>query len=99
MEPQQFHIPPRGRQYDKAPSAELSPNSSSTTRLTPESDSDDSDLEMEELGEAYKLQDRAEATESAVFEDGNEDEEEDDEKNRTPRRRGTSVSTVQSYQL
>jgi hypothetical protein len=76
------------------PNAELSPESSATTRLTPDSDSDESDLEMGELGESFKLQ-RREKT--GAPED--EDEEIDEEKYHDASRRRASVSTLQSYQL
>jgi hypothetical protein len=77
------------------PHPELSPESSGTTRLTPDSDSEDSDLEMGELGESFKLQKREETeVDHAV-----EDEDEDEESYRDGPRRRASVSTVQSYQL
>lgn len=81
---------------------ELSPDSSSLSnaRLTPDGDSDDSDLEMSELGESYKMQRRNNDPEK-VFdaEDGEEDEDEDYEDSGRRRRRRASMSTVQSYQL
>jgi hypothetical protein len=84
--------PPRAS--DKMPSAQSSNSStSSNARLTPNSDSDDSDLEMAEQGESYKLQPRAGG--SAGVDDG-DDEEADEKYNR---RRGASMSTVHSYQL
>ncbi len=77
---------------DEMPHPELSPESSATTRLTPESDSEDSDLEMGELGESFKLQKR-EKTE------GDPAAEDDEESYLDAPRRRASVSTVQSYQL
>jgi len=79
---------------DEMHGREPSPESSAATRLTPDSDSDDSDLEMGELGESFKLQRRER-------EDGNaaEDDEEVEEKYHDAPRRRASVSTVQSYQL
>jgi hypothetical protein len=82
---------------DEMPSAELSPESSATTRLTPDSDSDESDLEMEELGESFKLQRREKRENGDEVED--EDDEIDGEKYHDAPRRRASVSTVQSYQL
>jgi hypothetical protein len=76
------------------PNAELSPESSATTRLTPDSDSDESDLEMGELDESFKLQRRQK---TGAPED--EDEEIDEEKYHDASRRRASVSTLQSYQL
>jgi hypothetical protein len=82
------------RTSDKMPSAKSSNSStSSNARLTPDLDSDDSDFEMAEQGESYKLQPRAGG--SAGVDDG-EDEEADE---KYSRRRGASMSTVQSYQL
>jgi hypothetical protein len=78
-------------------SAELSPESSATTRLTPDSDSDSSDLEMGELGESFKLQ-RHEKKENVDETEGDDDEADDDKYYDAPRRRA-SVSTVHSYQL
>jgi hypothetical protein len=87
--------PLRGVPRDEMPHPELSPESSGTTRLTPDSDSEDSDLEMGELGESFKLQKREETeVDHAV-----EDEDEDEESYRDGPRRRASVSTVQSYQL
>ena len=79
---------------DEMPNAELSPESSATTRLTPDSDSDESDLEMGELDESFKLQRRQK---TGAPED--EDEEIDEEKYHDASRRRASVSTLQSYQL
>lgn len=75
---------------------ELSPESSATTRLTPDSDSDESDLEMGELGESFKLQRREKREVGGPFED---EDEMDEEKYADAPRRRASVSTVQSYQL
>ncbi|KAI9052773.1 hypothetical protein LZ554_003046 [Drepanopeziza brunnea f. sp. 'monogermtubi'] len=93
--------------------AELSPDSSATTRLTPGSDSDsDSDLDMGMdmgelgvLGESFKLQRRgrdAEKLEAGIEEEEEEEveeENEDDEEHPIRDRRRASVSTTQSYQL
>jgi len=89
------HQPRALRTSDEMPSAQLSPHSSST-RLTPDSDSEDSDLGMGELGESFKLQRRAQAAEKVRGEGGDEDEA--DEEGYTGGRR-SSVSTVHSYQL
>ncbi len=83
---------------DEMHGREPSPESSAATRLTPDSDSDESDLEMGELGESFKLQRLQEMEDHTAVEE--EDEDGNEEKYRdTPRRRGASVSTVQSYQL
>lgn len=82
--------------YDKMASASSSNSSSSNARLTPDSKSEDSDLEMEEYGESYKMQPRVER--ATAVDDDDEDGEKDEEKN-NPRRRGTSPSTVHSFQL
>jgi hypothetical protein len=79
------------------PSAELSPESSATTRLTPDSDSDESDLEMSELGESFKLR-RQEKKENGDEPEDKDDEVDEEKYHDAPRRRA-SVSTVQSYQL
>jgi hypothetical protein len=80
--------------------ASTSSSGSQTTRLTPESDSDDSDLELkeDELGHSVKLrpQDpekvrRARSTAERDHDDGNDYELQSG-------RRG-SASTMQSYQL
>ena len=78
---------------DEMPHPELSPESSGTTRLTPDSDSEDSDLEMGELGESFKLQKREKTEVDHAVED------EDEESYRDGPRRRASMSTVQSYQL
>ena len=89
---------------DEMPGVEQSPNSSSTSnaRLTPESDSDDSDLEIGEgeLGESFKLQNRGTDVEkgAAADEDEDEDADADAEYHDSSRRRG-SASTVHSFQL
>ena len=85
--------PLRGVPRDEMPPPELSPESSGTTRLTPDSDSEDSDLEMGELGESFKLQKREKTEVDHAAED------EDEESYRDGPRRRASVSTVQSYQL
>jgi hypothetical protein len=84
---------------DEMPPHELSPQSSSTSnaRLTPDSDSDDSDLEIGELGESFKLQRRVKDEEKRG--ELEEDSEDDDVGYRDSGRRRASVSTVQSYQL
>jgi hypothetical protein len=89
------------------PSDEPSPNSSSTTRLTPESDSEeDSDLELElgEVGESFQLQRRVKDVEKGRAADGNDENDDDDDEEgvfdgHQRQRRRASVSTVQSYQL
>jgi hypothetical protein len=89
MELQPPHLTPRGTSDDIPPS-ERSPDSSLLTRLTPDSDSDDSDLDMIEGGDSFKLRRRM-----SDVEKGSEDDEEYFE----PTRRRASISTVQSYQL
>ncbi len=93
------HQPRRGAPAtsDEMPSAELSPESSATTRLTPDSDSDESDLEMSELGESFKLR-RQEKKENGDEPEDKDDEVDEEKYHDAPRRRA-SVSTVQSYQL
>jgi hypothetical protein len=87
------------------PSDEPSPNSSSTTRLTPESDSEeDSDLELGEVGESFKLQRRGKDVEKGRAPDENDENDDDDDEEgvfdgHQRQRRRASVSTVQSYQL
>jgi MFS transporter, ACS family, DAL5 transporter family protein len=81
---------------DEMHGPELSPESSATTRLTPDSDSDESDLEMGELGESFKLHRREKGEVGGTAEDG---DQLDDEKYHDAPRRRASVSTVQSYQL
>jgi hypothetical protein len=85
----------------RGPAQELSPGSSSVSnaRLTPDADSDDSDLEMSELGESYKLQRRESDAEKVWDAEGGEDDEGEEEYEDSGRRRRASVSTVQSYQL
>jgi len=87
---------------NEMPASEPSPQSSSTSnaRLTPDSDSDDSDLEMDEIGESFKLQHRTNDAEKGG--DVDYEEEDGDEYQDTDHRAGrrrASVSTVQSYQL
>ena len=84
---------------NEMPPDQLSPHSSSTSnaRLTPDSDSDDSDLEIGELGESIKLQRRVKDKEKRGELD--EDSEDDGVGYRDSGRRRASVSTVQSYQL
>ncbi|KAH6676813.1 major facilitator superfamily domain-containing protein [Halenospora varia] len=81
--------------------SELSPHSSSTsnTRFTPQSDEEDSDLEMDGHGESYQLRSRIH-DEEKVWDAGamSEGGEEEEYTRETGRRRG-SISTVQSYQL
>ena len=77
--------------YGKMHSVPSSNSSSSNARLTPDSNSD-SDLEMEEYGESYKMRPRGERA-------AGEGEDSDEEGNKYRRRRGTSMSTVQSFQL
>lgn len=85
--------------YSKMPSPSLSHSSSSNPRLTPDANSDsDSDLEMEEGGESYKMTSRA-GRAVGDDEDEEEEEDEDDREKYGRRRRGTSISTVQSFQL
>ncbi|KAH8679069.1 major facilitator superfamily domain-containing protein [Tricladium varicosporioides] len=83
--------------------SELSPLSSSTsnTRFTPQSDEQDSDLELDGAAESYQLRPR-ERDEEKVWNteamDEDENGEEEEYTGETERRRG-SISTVQSYQL
>ncbi|CZR64908.1 related to nicotinamide mononucleotide permease [Phialocephala subalpina] len=79
---------------------QLSPDSSELTRLTPDSDSDESDLDVEmgELGgESYKMQ-RGPLHESNE-KDVDESDESDEGKYDVGMGRRGSASTVQSYQL
>jgi hypothetical protein len=89
------------RTSDEMPRAELSPNSSSTSnaRLTPDSDPDDSDLEIGEgeLGESFKLQSRNRYVEKEV--EAGEDDDDADEEYIDGRPRRGSASTVHSFQL
>ncbi|CZT42364.1 related to nicotinamide mononucleotide permease [Rhynchosporium secalis] len=87
---------------------EGSPDSSAMTRLTPDSESEDSELDIDmgmgEEGESFKLQRLGtDAEKGGVHDDeGLLDEDEDEEEDEYPtpgRRRGASVSTIQSYQL
>ncbi|KAL5325767.1 hypothetical protein ACEPPN_006900 [Leptodophora sp. 'Broadleaf-Isolate-01'] len=109
METRSLPYRPPGQSDD----AELSPDSSAMTRLTPDSDSesDDSDLDVDmgEAGESFKMQRRGRDVEKGGVRDKEEeegldadedDEDEDEDDYPTPgRRRAASVSTVQSYQL
>ncbi|TVY42391.1 putative ABC transporter ATP-binding protein [Lachnellula occidentalis] len=85
------------------PIQELSTDSSSSNaRLTPDPDSDDSDLEMNELGESHHLQRRSSDPEKVWDAEGGEDDdvgEEEEYEDDSGRRRRASVSTAQSYQL
>lgn len=94
-------IRPASREREAAGNGELSPDSSELTRLTLDSDSEESDLEMGELGsgESYKMSHRPrhDSTEKDV-EDDDEEEEVGEEGGYGMGRRG-SASTVQSYQL
>jgi hypothetical protein len=86
---------------DEMPLDEVSPNSSSTSnaRLTPDSDSEDSDLEIGALGESFKLQPRGKDAEKRG-ELGEEDDDDDEDVGyRDSGHRRGSMSTVQSYQL
>ncbi|TVY87273.1 putative ABC transporter ATP-binding protein, partial [Lachnellula willkommii] len=77
-------------------------SSPSNARLTPDADSDDSDLEMSELGESYKLQRRSSDPEKVWDAEGGEDDdvgEEEEYEDDSGQRRRASVSTAQSYQL
>lgn len=85
--------------YGKMHSPPLSNSSSSNARLTPDANSDsDSDLEMEQGGESYKMTSQAGRPAAGDDEDEEEDDDDDSEKYGR-RRRGTSISTVQSFQL
>lgn len=89
--------------YDKMPSTESSNSSSPNPRLTPDSGTD-SDFEMEEMGESYKMRrPRAERSTGGDRDDEDDEEEEEGEdeaeKYGRRRRRATSISTVQSFQL
>jgi len=79
--------------------ASNSSSGSQTTRLTPDPDSDESDLELEEgeLGHSIKLQTRdPEKVHGAEL----DKEPDDNDRNDEPRsRRRGSASTIQSYQL
>jgi MFS family permease len=91
-----------GKASDEMAPDELSPNSSSTSnaRLTPDSDSEDSDLEIGELGESFKLQRRSkDAEKSGGLDDDDDDDDDDDVGYEDRGRRRGSISTVQSYQL
>jgi hypothetical protein len=92
MESQPLRRVPR-EPSDEMHGPELSSESSATTRLTPDSDSDESDLEIGELGESFKLQKREKSEVDGAVDDTDEERYHD-----APRRRA-SVSTVQSYQL
>jgi hypothetical protein len=71
------------------PASDASPDSSFTTRLTPDSDSeDDMALDDGQLGESFQLQRQR-----------NDVDDTDDEDEHESRRRRASISTVQSYQL
>jgi hypothetical protein len=86
---------------------EPSPNSSlSPARLTPDSDSEDSDLDvggLGELGESFQMQRRQRGLGKAggVDLENNSEDDEDDDDNITykSRARRGSMSTVQSFQL
>ena len=77
--------------YGKMSSASSSNSSSSNAKLTPDSISD-SDLELDQLGESYKIRPSGEGA-------AGDDEDSDEEGKNYRRRRGTSISTVQSFQL
>jgi hypothetical protein len=77
------------------PASDASPDSSFTTRLTPDSDSeDDMALDDGQLGESFQLQRQRKDVEKTIVEDDTDDEDEHES-----RRRRASISTVQSYQL
>lgn len=80
----------------RRPNDDISPDSSFTTRFTPDSDSEDGlEIDHGEGGtENYELQSRGKDVEK----DGSGDEEDGGEEDDHTRRRA-SVSTVQSYQL
>lgn len=81
----------------RRPDDDGSPDSSFTTRLTPDSDSEDG-LDLDHAGaESYELRDVEKSVPASAFVEEN-NEEEDREENDHIRRRA-SVSTVQSYQL
>jgi hypothetical protein len=85
-------------------SDELSPNSpSSNAGLTPDSDSEDSDLEIGELGKSFQLQPwRKDVEIGKELEEGDKDNDNDDNDEKgyqESERQRASVSTVQSYQL
>ena len=86
---------------DEMPLDEVSPNSSSTSnaRLTPNSDSEDSDLEIGELGESFRLQPRRKDGEKRGELDEEEEDDDEDVWYRDNGHRRGSMSTVQSYQL
>lgn len=76
--------------------ASNSSTGSQTTRLTPESDSEDSDLDLkdDELGHSIPLRRRSPEKSQGMGLDGEVGDDEEPQ----PRRRG-SASTTQSYQL
>ena len=72
-----------------------SPNSSSTTRLTPDSDSEDSDFNAGDHGESYELKKMPKDLEiDHARHDGSEEEEET-----VSRGRRASASTTHSFRL
>jgi len=71
-----------------------STNSSSTTRLTPDSDSEDSDFNAGAHGESYKLRNI-----SKDVEEGHVDDDDSEDEETEHRRRRASASTTQSFQL
>lgn len=88
------------------PPSDASPESSETShaRLTPQSDSEDSGPELDEPGESFELRRPAKGKEGLWDAEEGEDEDEGDDEGHGEygtdrRRRGTSISTVQSYQL
>lgn len=98
MESMPLDVPPRPSDERAAGSGEPSPDSSFTTRLTPDSDSDDDLDHGTHNGESYKLQSRRKDAEKGVV--GHDAFEDDEDEDTLPHeRRRASVSTVQSYQL
>ena len=81
-----------------SPASNSSPGSQAT-RLTPESDSEDSDLELkeDELGHSIKLRRRDPEKSQTANLDGRADQDDDDD--RTLLGRQESAVTTQSYQL
>ncbi|TAQ84505.1 hypothetical protein B7494_g7167 [Chlorociboria aeruginascens] len=79
---------------------ELSPaSSSSNAHLTPDSDSDDSELDMVDGRESFKLQYKRTKDAEKAAETIEDDSDEGEEEYHDSARRRTSVSTTQSYQL
>ncbi|KAK2624529.1 hypothetical protein QTJ16_006479 [Diplocarpon rosae] len=96
MEARTLLYHPPGSSEDAA----LSPGSSTMTKLTPDSESMDSELDSDTgEGESYSLQRRErDAEKGGLGEEGEDDGGEDEEEYEADRRRA-SISTTHSYQL